>query len=148
MSRFSSEKFFSSITSLACLKVNLLYLREFNSVEHFKNWLLIRTIATTTVSRQNEGACRLIFTDNKPFRLLKQFLLRNCLTFRGHIKTIRRVALQKLSASRGGPGTPGTWGPPGGTEPGSARLPRTWRCPCTHPGTWAARAGSGRRDGR
>ena len=31
----------------------------------------------TAESRQSQRACRLRFTDNKPFRLLEQFLLRN-----------------------------------------------------------------------
>ena len=43
---------------------------------------------TTAESEQNERACRLQFTDNKPFRLLEQFLLQNmALTFWDHLKT-------------------------------------------------------------
>lgn len=43
---------------------------------------------TTAESGQNKRACRLQFTDNKPFRLLEQFLLQNmALTFWDHLKT-------------------------------------------------------------
>ena len=49
----------------------------------------ISGITTTTAeSGQNKRACRLQFTDNKPFRLLEQFLLQNMtLTFWDHLKT-------------------------------------------------------------
>ncbi len=42
------------------------------------NWnsLNIRMTTTTAGSRQNRRACRLQFTDSKPFGLLEQFLLR------------------------------------------------------------------------
>ena len=60
------------------LKSELLYLQEFDSMEHFKRSSSnILTITTTAVSRQSLRACRLLFTDNKPFRLLEQFLLFN-----------------------------------------------------------------------
>ncbi len=39
--------------------------------------LLIWAITITAESRRSQRACRLRFTDNKPFRLLEQFLLRN-----------------------------------------------------------------------
>ena len=39
-----------------------------------ENEWMIWTMATTTVSNQSERACRLQFTDNKPFRLPEPFL--------------------------------------------------------------------------
>ena len=61
------------------LKSELLYLQEFQSMEHFKLELIeyLEITTTTAGSRQSERACRLQFTDSKPFRLLEQFLLQN-----------------------------------------------------------------------
>ena len=42
-----------------------------------RNSLHIWITTTSAESRQNWRACRLQFTDNKPFRLLEQFLLQN-----------------------------------------------------------------------
>ena len=48
-------------------------------IENFFGLLKLNTwiTTTTTESRQSERACRLQFTDSKPFRLLEQFLLQN-----------------------------------------------------------------------
>ena len=48
------------------------------SLWRISNWnsLNIRMTTTTAGSRQNRRACRLQFTDSKPFWLLEQFLLR------------------------------------------------------------------------
>ena len=57
------------------LKSELLYLQEFapwNTSN--RNSLNIWITTTIAGSRQTERACRLQFTDNKPFRLLEQFL--------------------------------------------------------------------------
>lgn len=48
--------------------------QEFDSTEHFKAELIdyLDNFTTTAVSKQSERVCRLIFTDNKPFRLLNK----------------------------------------------------------------------------
>ena len=54
------------------LKSELLYLQEFESMEPSnRNSLTIRITTTTAASKQCLRACRLLFTDNKPFRLLE-----------------------------------------------------------------------------
>ena len=51
------------------LKSELLYLQEFSSMEHFKQELIeYLDYSTITESRQSLRACRLQFTDSKPFR--------------------------------------------------------------------------------
>ncbi|MGM9677226.1 MAG: DDE-type integrase/transposase/recombinase [Butyricicoccus sp.] len=63
-------------TSSICSKTNCFIctnLIPWNTLS--ENEWMIWTIATTTVSNQSERACRLQFTDNKPFRLLEPFLL-------------------------------------------------------------------------
>ena len=63
------------ILHFGLLKSELLYLQEFHSVEHFKQELIeYLDCYNNRRIRQNERACRLQFTDNKPFRLLEQFL--------------------------------------------------------------------------
>ena len=52
-------------------------LQEFLWITSNRSSLNISITTTTTVSRQSLRACRLLVTDNKPFRLLEQFLLRN-----------------------------------------------------------------------
>ena len=58
-------------------------------MEHFKQELVeYLDYYNNRRIEQNERACRLQFTDNKPFRLLEQFLLQNmALTFWDHLKT-------------------------------------------------------------
>ena len=83
------------------LKSELLYLQEFQSMEHFKQELVAyldyynnrRIKAKLKRSEEHTCAlpisCRLQFTDNKPFRLLEQFLLQNiCLTFWGQFNAL------------------------------------------------------------
>ena len=61
---------------LACLKVNFCICKSSNLwITSNKNLLNISITTTTTASRQSLRACRLLFTGNKPFRLLEQFLL-------------------------------------------------------------------------
>jgi hypothetical protein len=67
----------------------LIYLENFSpwSTSN-RNSSNIWITTTTAESGQNKRACRLQFTDNKPFRLLEQFLLQNMtLTFWDHLKT-------------------------------------------------------------
>ena len=67
----------------------LIYLEKFQSMEHFKQELVeYLDYYNNRRIRANKRACRLQFTDNKPFRLLEQFLLQNMtLTFWDHLKT-------------------------------------------------------------
>ena len=59
------------------LKSELLYLQEFQSWStSSRNSLHIWITTTTAGSRQNSRACRLQYTDNKPFRLLELFYLK------------------------------------------------------------------------
>ncbi len=63
------------ILHFGLLKSELLYLQEFHSMEHFEQELIeYLDYYNNRRIRQNERACRLQFTDNKPFRLLEQFL--------------------------------------------------------------------------
>ena len=63
------------ILHFGLLKSELLYLQEFYSMEHFKQELIeYLDCYNNRRIRQNERACCLQFTDNKPFRLLEQFL--------------------------------------------------------------------------
>ena len=63
------------ILHFGLLKSELLYLQEFHSMEHFKQELIeYLDCYNNRRIRQNERACRLQFTDSKPFRLLEQFL--------------------------------------------------------------------------
>ena len=60
------------------LKSELLYLQEFKSMEHFKGELLdyLDYYNNRRIKAKLKGL-RLQFTDSKPYRLLKQFLLSN-----------------------------------------------------------------------
>ena len=63
------------ILHFGLLKSELLYLQEFQSMEHFKQELIeYLDYYNNRRIRQNERACCLQFADNKPFRLLEQFL--------------------------------------------------------------------------
>ena len=61
------------------LKSELLYLQEFQSMEHFKQELVayLDYYNNRRIKAKLKRACRLQFTDSKPFRLLEQFLLQN-----------------------------------------------------------------------
>ena len=59
------------------LKSELLYLQEFQSMEHFKQELVEYLDYYNNRRIIGKRACRLQFTDSKPFRLLEQFLLQN-----------------------------------------------------------------------
>lgn len=59
-------------------------------MEHFKQELVayLDYYNNRRIKAKLKGRCRLQFTDNKPFRLLEQFLLQNmALTFWDHLKT-------------------------------------------------------------
>ena len=54
------------------LKSELLYLQEFVSMERFRQELIVYLdYYNTAASRQTSRACRLLFTDCKPFRRLE-----------------------------------------------------------------------------
>ena len=60
------------------LKSELLYLQEFRSMEHFKLELIeYLDYYNNRRIKAKLKACRLQFTDSKPFQLLEQFLLQN-----------------------------------------------------------------------
>ena len=60
------------------LKSELLYLQEFRSMKHFKQELVAYLdYYNNRRIKAKLKACRLQFTDSKPFRLLEQFLLQN-----------------------------------------------------------------------
>ena len=57
-------------------------------MEHFKLELIeyLDYYNNRKIKPKAKRACRLQFTDSKPFRLLEQFLSEYCLTFWGHFK--------------------------------------------------------------
>ena len=56
------------------LKSELLYLLDFQSIEHFKHELIAYLdYYNNRRIKAKLKACHLLFTDNKPFRLLEQF---------------------------------------------------------------------------
>ena len=69
-SLFGEKLYLSSVNCYICKNFN-----PWNTSN--RNGLNTWITTTTAGSRQSERACRLQFTDSKPFRLLEQFLLQN-----------------------------------------------------------------------
>ena len=70
------------------LKSELFYLQKFDSMEHFKQELTAYLdYYNNHRIKEKLKACRLLFTDNKPFRLLDQFYVQLLSNFFGGTST-------------------------------------------------------------